>query len=131
MTKSSKHQKPPSRAEPPQILLVDDDQELIRALSSWLDSEGFSIVPAFDGDQAMRIIDKHVPDLVIADVSMPGMNGLALANELRPMQIPVLLVSASPLPSSAEPGIPFLHKPFDLADLTAAIRKLLASRVRN
>mgnify|MGYP003957064055 CR=1 FL=1 len=65
------------------ILLVDDDQELLAALELKLDKEGFQVETAPDGEVALEIIKKKLPDLVILDVNMPKVNGMEVCKSLR------------------------------------------------
>lgn len=122
----------PRSGEPnPRILLVDDDLQLIQVFAAWLDDEGFDVDLAFDGLQALDSIAEIEPDLVVADVSMPRMDGITLASQLQKRRIPVVLISANPLPASADPAIPFLRKPFDLALFVRAVRQHLRSGARS
>lgn len=109
------------------ILLVDDDRHLLQVLANWLNSEGFHVTPAFDGEEALMAVERHSPDVVIADVSMPKVDGITLAGELKHRGVPVMLVSASPLPEGTDPGIPFLRKPFDLSIFTDMVTSLLTN----
>ena len=116
---------PGPRAMSPEILVVDDDRAMVEAFSSWLSAEGFKIRTAFDGVEAIEKIEDSVPDLVVADITMPRMNGIALANQLRDRGIPVILMSAAPPPAAELPEVPFVAKPFEIDHLVDAIRELL------
>lgn len=105
------------------VLLVDDDPQFIQVLAVWLSEEGFAVDLAFDGLQALDAIAEERPDLVIADVSMPRMDGITLANWLKTKAIPAILISANPLPDSAGSDAPFLRKPFDLAEFVMMVHR--------
>ncbi|MCC6944095.1 MAG: response regulator [Thermomicrobiales bacterium] len=119
-------QSPGNRA--PRILLVDDDPQLIQVFAAWLHDEGFETDLAYDGMQALAIIADIEPDLVVADVSMPLMDGVALAERLKRRNIPVILISANALPAATDPTIPFLRKPFDLTEFVTVVRRQLMDR---
>ena len=125
MTEHSRITPSPSANRPHRVLLVDDDPQLIQVFAAWLKDEGFETELAFDGIQALDAIAEVRPDLVVADVSMPRMDGVTLALRLRMLQIPIILISANPPPSTTDPEIPFLRKPFDLTALLNVIRRHL------
>ena len=70
------------------VLLVDDDPSILRLLNVWLVDEGFEIVQACDGLQALSAIETDCPDLIITDWNMPNMNGLEFCQKLRQMKLP-------------------------------------------
>ena len=95
------------------ILIVDDDRHIVEALGQILEFEGYAVRKAYDGMGALQETAIAPPDLVLSDVAMPKMNGIALAQRLRERGIPVVLLSAA----VADPklaGVPFVPKPFDL-----------------
>ncbi|MBX3071163.1 MAG: response regulator [Thermomicrobiales bacterium] len=110
--------------------MVDDDPQLIQVFAAWLNDEGFETDLAYDGMQALAIIADIEPDLVVADVSMPMMDGVALAERLKRRNIPVILISANALPAATDPTIPFLRKPFDLTEFVNVVRRQLMDRSR-
>ena len=77
------------------ILIAEDDADIRDLLRLYLESEGFSVVEARDGEEAMRKANSTAPDLAILDVMMPRMNGLELTKALRRVSaIPILILSA-------------------------------------
>ena len=78
------------------ILVVEDDAPLQRMMSAFLGLNGFSVVGAANGEEALNAIDRVMPDLVIADVMMPVMDGWELTRELRRCypRLPIMLVTA-------------------------------------
>lgn len=115
---------------PPIILVVEDDPGLRHALVELLIHAGYMIEQAGDGLIALRQIARQVPDLIVSDVQMPRLDGIALATILAPHTppIPIILMSANPLPSGC--AQPFIRKPFDLeALLTLMARTLPVSSV--
>jgi DNA-binding response OmpR family regulator len=107
------------------VLIADDEQAFVELIADVLEEEGFTVMRAYDGLQASRAILRRLPNLVIADVMMPRMGGLALARVLHEREdpIPVILMSAARQELSGYDG-PFLPKPFDLEELVTMARDL-------
>ena len=106
------------------ILVVDDNPDMAEVLEELLDEEGYRVRCAFNGEAALREIAHEPPDLVLADVMMPQMDGVSLAKQLqaRGRTIPVVLMSA--VYSYVDvPGLPFLPKPFNLDALLRVITR--------
>jgi len=107
------------------VLVVDDEQFFVDLIADVLEDEGFKVTRAYDGLQAIKAILRRLPNLVIADVMMPRMGGLALAGVLHDREdpIPIILMSAARQELSGFDG-PFLPKPFDLEELVAMARDI-------
>ena len=115
---------------PPTILVVDDDSGVRHVLVEALVDAGYAIEQASDGLIALRLIAREVPDLILSNVRMPGLDGIGLATILAPHTppIPIILMSANPLPYGC--AQPFIRKPFELeALLTLMARTLPISAV--
>jgi DNA-binding response OmpR family regulator len=112
---------------PPTILVVEDDPHILLLLREVLSEAGYRVRGAADGLVALRNIASDPPALLLADIRLPGLDGVRLAHEVqaRPAPIPVLLMSAQPPPATAAP-FPFLAKPFALDDLLARVTQLVA-----
>src|SRR4051794_2829475 len=108
-----------------EILVVEDDPALAAVMVVLFDDEGYAVRRAYDGTSALREIERAPPDLVVSDISMPGIDGLRLTEELRNrgMQIPVVLVSAV-VKRVHVPGVTFIPKPFDLDDLLQTVSQI-------
>jgi len=108
------------------ILVVDDDHDVARALADLLTAEGYRVRCAFDGHEALREITREPPDLVLADVMMPELDGATLAQQLWPRGrgIPIVLLSAV-YATVDLPGVQFLPKPFELDELLRVIGRVL------
>jgi DNA-binding response OmpR family regulator len=108
------------------ILVVDDDHDIAQILTELLTEEGYRVRCTFDGQAALREIAQDPPDLVLADVVMPQLDGVTLANQLRPPDsgIPVILISAV-YDDVDVPGVHFLAKPFDLDALLRVVTRIL------
>ncbi len=120
------------------LLVVDDDPGLRRMLERTLAAEGFAVETAPDGGAALARIERSMPDLVVLDVAMPGLDGLAVCRRLRERGVaaPVLMLTARDAVADRVAGLAagaddYLVKPFAPEELTARIRALIrrASRV--
>ncbi|MCE5323164.1 response regulator transcription factor [bacterium] len=122
----------------PRILVVDDEEQIRRALKSILTARKYDVVLATNGDEAIDLSIDNPPDLVILDMAMPGLRGTEVCRELRSWyEGPILMLSviggdtekATALDIGADD---YLTKPFSTTELLARIRALLrrsASRV--
>ncbi|MDK7738296.1 envelope stress response regulator transcription factor CpxR [Providencia stuartii] len=112
------------------ILLVDDDRELTSLLKELLEMEGFNVVIAYDGEQALQQLDSSI-DLLLLDVMMPKKNGIETLKELRQIhQTPVIMLTARGSELDKVLGLElgaddYLPKPFNDRELVARIRALL------
>jgi CheY-like chemotaxis protein len=109
------------------VLVVDDERFMVDLIAGLLESEGFEVMRAHDGVQALQAIDRRRPDLVIADIYMPGLDGISLARRVRQEEnpIPIILMSASRRQMTAS-DVPFVAKPFEIDDLVALARQNLS-----
>jgi DNA-binding NarL/FixJ family response regulator len=121
-----------------QLLVVDDDPGLLLAVSETLRSEGYEVVTARRGAEAMVRVAESLPDLIISDIRMPGMDGYALLRNLRASPrtrlIPVIFLTAKDETSDRVEGFrtgvdAYLTKPFESEELTAVVSSIL-DRVR-
>jgi two-component system response regulator MprA len=117
---------------PAAILVVDDDAPIRRMLSRTLAAEGYAVEVSPDGGAALAAIERSAPDLVVLDVAMPGIDGIAVARRLREkgLGLPVLLLTARDGLSDRVAGLDaggddYLVKPFATEELLARIRALL------
>lgn len=112
------------------VLIVDDDRPIVEALAGVLIDEGYRVRKAFDGLSALQEAEIQPPDLVLSDIAMPGMNGIALAERLRDRDIPVILLSAA-VSDPRLTGVSFVPKPFDLDLIVEVVsRQLSGARSR-
>ncbi|MHA6312263.1 MULTISPECIES: two-component system response regulator GlrR [Pantoea] len=117
------------------LLLVDDDPSLLKLLGMRLSSEGYQVTTAASGPEALRLLQKEKIDLVISDLRMDEMDGLALFGEIqkRHMGLPVIILTAhGSIPdavSATQQGVfSFLTKPVDRDALYKAIDEALAQQ---
>ncbi|GAA0638307.1 two-component system response regulator GlrR [Halomonas beimenensis] len=130
MTPSASPQAPTPGAH---ILLVDDDPSLLKLLGMRLESRGYRVTTAESGREALKRLDAHHPDLVLSDMRMDEMDGLALFQEIqrRLPGLPVIILTAhGSIPdavSATRQGVfGFLTKPVDREELFATIEEALA-----
>ena len=77
------------------ILLVDDEPLYLRLLKVNLESEGYEIISARNGEEALELISQEIPDLIIMDVMMPKLDGIATCNRIRQFSnVPIILLTA-------------------------------------
>ncbi len=117
------------------LLLVDDEPNLLRAVSVALRGEGFEITTARSGREALIAIAQNLPDLIVSDVRMPGMDGFQLARKLRASShsalIPIVFLTAKDETEDRiegfESGVDvYLTKPFEPDELVAVIKNILS-----
>ncbi len=112
------------------ILFADDDPEIREVIGLLLQGEGYEIVEAQNGDEAVAKLDPTV-DLVILDVMMPGRSGIAACAEIRKSStVPILFLTAKSQDSDKTVGFSaggddYLSKPFSYAELTARVKAML------
>jgi two-component system, OmpR family, response regulator MprA len=114
------------------VLLVDDDAPIRRMLARTLGAEGYEVAAVADGGAALASVERSVPDVIVLDVAMPGMDGLAVTRRLRGkgLAVPILLLTARDALHERVAGLDagaddYLVKPFEAEELTARIRALL------
>ncbi len=115
------------------LLLVDDDSSLLKLLSIRLKSEGYEVRTALSGKEALQLIEQQRPDLVMSDLRMDEMDGLALFDQIqkRWLGLPVIIMTAhgtiSDAVSATRSGVfSFLAKPIDKNELAQALEEALA-----
>ncbi|HEY6378063.1 MAG TPA: response regulator [Candidatus Dormibacteraeota bacterium] len=118
----------------PRVLVVDDDPRLVHVVSMYLGIEGFEVDTAADGEEALGRIEAALPDVVVLDVMMAGMDGLEACRRIKrnpaTAHVPVILFTALSRDEDARDGRAagadqFISKPFSLVGLGGAIRSLV------
>ncbi len=117
---------------PEAVLLVDDDAPILRMLERTLTAEGYAVSAVPDGGAALAHVERSVPDAIVLDVAMPGLDGLAVTRRLREkgLAVPILLLTARDALTERVAGLDagaddYLVKPFEVEELTARVRALL------
>jgi len=114
------------------VLVVDDDPPILRMLERTLSAEGYSVATALDGGGALVAVERSVPDVLVLDVGLPGLDGYAVCRRLRGkgLALPILLLTARDAVSDRVTGLDagaddYLVKPFASEELLARLRALL------
>ena len=119
---------------PKRLLVVDDEPNLLRAVAAALRAEGYEVVTARNGREALVRVAESVPDLVISDIRMPGMDGYQLAGQLRASSrtalVPIVFLTAKDETADRIAGFrtgvdAYLTKPFEPEELVAVVASIL------
>ncbi len=113
------------------ILAADDDPQLLRLMTRNLQLEGYEVLGASDGQQALESIESNPPDLVLLDVMMPKMDGFTVCSRVREFSsVPIIIVTARGQDHDKVHGLDlgaddYLTKPFNVDELLARVRAVL------
>ena len=113
------------------ILVVDDEKEIRSLVASYLRSDGFDVVEAANGQEAVAAVSKRKPDLVVMDIRMPGMDGLEALQEIRRVSdVYVILLTARAEETDRIIGLSvgaddYVTKPFSPRELVARVKAVL------
>ena len=114
------------------VLLVDDDAWIRRMLERTLVADGYDVAAVADGGAALAAVERSMPDVLVLDVAMPGLDGLAVTRRLRGkgLAVPILLLTARDALEERVAGLDagaddYLVKPFESEELSARLRALL------
>jgi two-component system sensor histidine kinase/response regulator len=110
------------------ILIADDEDFIVEMLAALFEDEGYRVLRAHDGLEALTLAEREHPDLVLSDVLMPRLSGIELVRRLRHDEDgtgpPVILLSAVPPPRSLPERTTFVAKPFDIVQLLGVVTAL-------
>ena len=121
----------------PKILIVEDDPDISELIHFNLEKAGYQTVRAEDGEQALRLTQKHQPDLILLDLLLPGLNGLEVCRRLKRdpavQHIPIMMVTAKGDEMDRVVGLElgaddYVVKPFSIREIILRIQKLLDRR---
>jgi len=113
------------------IVAADDDPQLLRLVTRNLEFEGYEVIPASNGQQALEEIEERAPDLVLLDVMMPKMDGFTVCQRVREFStVPIIIVTARGQDQDKVRGLDlgaddYLTKPFSVDELLARVRAVL------
>lgn len=114
------------------VLVVDDDRKVVDLVSLYLKRDGYRVLTAYDGAQALEIAREKHPDLIVLDLMLPGMDGLAVCRMLRVegQTVPIIMLTARSLEEDKLVGLDlgaddYVTKPFSPRELVARVRAVL------
>ena len=113
------------------IMVVDDEQAILRLLSRTLEPEGYGVILADNGSSALALLEEHTPDLVILDIMMPGLDGFQVVNLIRQRSnVPIIMLTARGEVTTLRDALSlgaddYVRKPFHTRELLARIRAKL------
>ena len=114
-----------------EILVCDDDKEIVEAIEIYLTQEGHHILKAYDGEQAIRVLQNHPVDLLIIDVMMPKLDGIRVTLKIREKNaLPIIILSAKSEDADKILGLnvgadDYVTKPFNPLELVARVKSQL------
>lgn len=112
------------------ILVVDDDKEIVNLIEIYLTNEGHDIYKAYDGEQALQVIDNYNINLIILDLMMPKIDGIEVCNKVREkLNIPIIMLSAKNQDSDKIKGLlsgadDYMVKPFNPLELMVRVKAI-------
>jgi two-component system alkaline phosphatase synthesis response regulator PhoP/two-component system response regulator VicR len=121
---------------PKKILAVDDERAIVRLVQVNLERQGYEVVTAYDGKEALEKVASERPDLIVLDVMMPYMDGFEVLQQLKKnpetREIPVIMLTAKAQDADVfrgwQSGVDcYLTKPFNPLELTAFVKRIFSS----
>jgi len=119
------------------VLIVDDEEAILRLVTVRLKSSGYEVITAYDGVEGLQAAAEHRPDLIILDILMPNMDGTEMSAKLkedpRTRDIPVIFLTAlkkkegEPEAKGSTPNVIF-SKPFEGSELVDAVGKMIQDK---
>lgn len=113
------------------ILVCDDDKQIVEAINIYLTGEGFEVIKAYDGYEALELLSTHEVNLMIVDVMMPGLDGIRTTLKVRETSsIPIIILSAKSEDTDKILGLnigadDYITKPFNPLELVARVKSQL------
>jgi signal transduction histidine kinase len=120
-----------------QLMIVDDNVDTVELLTKRFKTQGYDIIAAYDGEQALRKVRENMPDIILLDIMMPKIDGYEVCRQLKQDEktkhIPILMLTAKSQVPEKVRGLDtgadgYLTKPFDYNELAARVRSLLARK---
>jgi two-component system, OmpR family, alkaline phosphatase synthesis response regulator PhoP len=113
------------------VLIVDDDTKIVELVKLYLVRDGYAVLSAYDGQEALRLAREAHPDLIVLDIMLPGVNGLDITRTLRTeSSVPIILLTAKTTEQDRIAGLDlgaddYVTKPFSPKELAARVRAVL------
>ena len=114
------------------VLVCDDDREIVEAIEIYLSQEGYKVLKAYDGEEALKVLDREKVDLLIIDVMMPKLDGIRATLKIREKKnMPIIILSAKSEDADKILGLnvgadDYMTKPFSPSELVARVKAHLA-----
>jgi len=122
------------------ILIIDDEQDLVKLVKEILEREDFRVSCAYDGEEGLRKATSEIPDLILLDIKMPGINGFQVLERLKidkaTSHIPVVMLTTSTLRQDRDKAfdlgaVDYVIKSLEGFELGERIHKILRGRFKN
>ena len=113
------------------VLVCDDDREIVETIEIYLSQEGYKVLKAYDGEEALKVLDREKVDLLIIDVMMPKLDGIRATLKIREKKnMPIIILSAKSEDADKILGLnvgadDYMTKPFNPLELTARVKSQL------
>lgn len=113
------------------VLVCDDDREIVEAIEIYLSQEGYKVLKAYDGEEALKVLDREKVDLLIIDVMMPKLDGIRATLKIREKNVlPIIILSAKSEDADKILGLnvgadDYVTKPFNPLELVARVKSQL------
>ena len=116
------------------VLVVDDEPNIVLSLEFLMQQAGFEVTTAFDGESALALVNENPPDLVLLDISLPGISGFEVLEQLRSQavfkRLPIVMLTAHGREVEREKGLAlgaddYITKPFSTRQLVEKVHALL------
>ena len=113
------------------ILVVDDEKPIVEILKYNLEKEGYRVITAYDGDEAISLTEAENPDLIVLDIMLPKKDGFTVCREIRSKRdVPIIMLTAKEMEMDKVHGLElgaddYVTKPFSARELTARVKAIL------
>ena len=120
-----------SSPEQPTVLVVDDEQNLVDAIRMYLDIDGYRVLSARSGEEALELARRELPDVIVLDVMLPGIDGFETLRRLRRFsRVPIIMLTAKGEEADVVRGLhlgadDYVRKPFSQSELSSRIEAVL------
>ena len=112
------------------ILVVDDEKKIVNLIRAYLEHDGYQVVEAYDGKQALIVFQREKPDLIILDIMLPELDGIEVCRQIRKYsEVPIIMLTAKDEDTDKIVGLElgaddYLTKPFSPRELVARIKAI-------
>lgn len=119
------------------VLIIDDDEKIRNVVGHYMEDDGYKVLSAGSGAEAMNVVKQSAPDVVLLDLGLPDTNGLTLMNEIRAqISAPIIVVSGKDDSTDRVVGLEmgaddYVGKPFHLRELSARVKTVLRRVVKD